>query len=117
MFFAALLDRLKHCPAHKVVSRLDIDRYDTTFVFSFELWFQLCPIDRFRFPIEGQRITVLHVNSVYFVRYHFGSLTRRPATGREKTGATRRSHPVAPEDRLFEEAATVEAPGLGYLRA
>ena len=84
-------DRFKHCFSQEVVSRLDIDRYNATFVLPFELRFQLFPIDRFRFPVEGQWMTVLHVNSVYLVQYHFGSLTRRPAAGRGKVGATRRS--------------------------
>lgn len=39
VLFAALLDRFKHGFPQKVVSRLDVDCYNATFIFSFELRF------------------------------------------------------------------------------
>jgi hypothetical protein len=65
VFTAALLDRFEHRFSQEVISRFDIDRDDTTLVFFFELRFQLFPIDRFRFPIEGYRVTILHVISYF----------------------------------------------------
>src|SRR5262245_13027001 len=63
VFPAALFDRLKHGPADEILSGLDVDRYDPTFVFSFELRFQLCPINRLRFAVEGECMTILHLGS------------------------------------------------------
>jgi hypothetical protein len=57
MFSAALFDRLKHCLPEEVVSRLDIDGDNATFVFSFELPFQLFAVNCFRFPVEGRCVT------------------------------------------------------------